>query len=175
MTTTSEIAPPTRAANEQLVPDQSTKLPKTRIGEELPLFCERCGYSLHGLPMSRCASCTVLQFHCPECGHHQPINTLRPAFQRILGRLRAALLIVLVIVQLNVVFWPLLGWVVMGDEWSHTRDYTKGTNQRGEIVPARMTIEMIVAFMIFGLAYGAVARMMLLRWARGWAVGVVLA
>jgi hypothetical protein len=149
----------------------------------LPVFCERCGYSLNALPQVRCQHCAILQFHCPECGHHQPINTLRPAFQRMLGRLRAALLVVLVILQLNVVFWPLFGWVGMGAEWSYARDYSaasasagsSGTRTRGEIVPARLSIEMMVAFMLFGLGYGAVARMMLLRWRRGWMVGVVLA
>jgi len=62
---------------------------KPRLGEELPVFCERCGYSLHGSPRLRCACCAILHFACPECGHHQPINTLRPAVQRVLGRLRA--------------------------------------------------------------------------------------
>src|SRR5688500_3369986 len=62
---------------------------QARLGEELPIFCERCGYSLNGLPQLRCGACSVLHFSCPECDHHQPINTLRPAFQRILGRLRA--------------------------------------------------------------------------------------
>src|SRR4051812_1115331 len=66
-----------------------TGRPKVRLGEELPIFCEKCGYSLHGLPQGRCERCTILQFHCPECGHHQPINTLRPAAQRMLGRIRA--------------------------------------------------------------------------------------
>ena len=152
-----------------------TPLPRTRLGEELPIFCERCGYSLHGLPMSRCDRCTILQFHCPECGHRQPINTLRPAFQQLLGRVRAAFLAFLVLVQLNVVFWPLMGWVGMGVEWPYTRDYSAGTGQRGLIIPARLSVEMLVSFMMFGLAYGAVARMMLLRWRRGWAVGLVLA
>ena len=175
MTTTSDAAPPTRAANGQLVPDPSLGGPKTRIGEELPIFCERCGYSLHGLPMSRCDHCTLLQFHCPECGHHQPINTLRPAFQRLLGRMRAAFLAVLVLVKLNVVFWPLIGWVGMGVEWPYTRDYSAGSRTRGDYIPARLSIEMLVAFMMFGLAYGAVARMMLLRWRRGWVVGLPLA
>jgi hypothetical protein len=176
MITTDDVAPSTRAANGQLVEDPATKLPKTRIGEELPIFCERCGYSLNGLPQTRCQHCTVLQFHCPECGHHQPINTLRPAFQQLLGRVRAAFLALLVLVQLNVVFWPLMGWVGMGVEWPYRMDYSAaGPRGRGEPRPAPLTIEMLVAFMMFGLAYGAVARMMLLRWRRGWAVGLVLA
>ena len=72
----------------------STLLPaKVRLGEELPVFCERCGYSLHGLGQLRCERCNILHFHCPECGHQQPINTLRPAFQTILGKIRALFLV----------------------------------------------------------------------------------
>ena len=175
MTTTTDAEPASSSGNARVDAPPALDLPKTRIGEELPIFCERCGYSLHGLPMSRCDRCTILQFHCPECGHRQPINTLRPAFQQILGRMRAAFLAALVVVKLNIVFWPLFGWVGMGVEWPYTRDYSGGPNSRGELVPARMTVEMIVAFMLFGLAYGAVARMMLLRWRRGALVGLVLA
>src|SRR5918993_3377175 len=69
--------------------DAAPRPPRIPLGAELPIFCERCGYSLNALPQVRCEHCTVLQFHCPECGHHQPINTLRPAMQRTLGRLRA--------------------------------------------------------------------------------------
>src|SRR4051794_15707828 len=77
----------------------SAALPARRIplGEELPIFCERCGYCLHGMAQHVCESCTIRQFHCPECGHHQPINTLRPAAQKLLGRVRAFFLTLSVI------------------------------------------------------------------------------
>src|SRR5947208_322948 len=88
-----------------------------KLGEELPIFCERCGYSLNGLPQSRCADCKILHFHCPECGHRQPINTLRPAAQRILGRLRALWLCFAVLFKLNFFGWLLFAWVAMGVEW----------------------------------------------------------
>src|SRR6266550_6330174 len=89
-----------------------------RLGEELPVFCERCGYSLHGLPQTRCEHCTLLQFHCPECGHHQPINTLRPAAQTILGRIRGGWLTLVILFKLNLFGWLLFAWVVMGAAWS---------------------------------------------------------
>src|SRR5215510_1699223 len=81
-----------------------------RLGEELPIFCERCGYSLLGLPQSRCADCKILHFHCPECGHRQPINTLRPAAQRIIGRLRALWLCLVMFFKLNFFGWLLFAW-----------------------------------------------------------------
>src|SRR5688500_9440321 len=167
MTTTTDAETVSSIGNARVDVPRALDLPKTRIGEELPIFCERCGYSLHGLPMSRCDHCTILQFHCPECGQRQPINTLRPAFQQILGRMRAAFLAVLVLIKLNIVFWPLFGWVGMGAEWPYTYDHARGGSGSSPLVPARLTIEMVVAFMLFGLAYGAVARMMLLRWRRG--------
>src|SRR5438045_8264320 len=90
-----------------------------KLGEELPVFCERCGYSLHGLEQTRCEHCTVLQFHCPECGHHQPINTLRPAFQAMLGRWRAAWLAMLVTIK--ILFFGLMCfvWAGMGAGWAY--------------------------------------------------------
>src|SRR5687768_3379600 len=94
-------------------------LPKPRLGEELPIFCERCGYSLNGLPQTRCDHCTILQFHCPECGHHQPINTLRPAAHRILGRLRATAIGWSLFFKLNFFGWLLFAWGAMGTEWSY--------------------------------------------------------
>ena len=90
--------------------------PRVRLGEELPIFCEKCGYSLHGLPQARCERCTVLHYVCPECNHHQPINTLRPAAQRILGRIRAFALGVWVLLKLNYFGWLLFAWFVMGTE-----------------------------------------------------------
>src|SRR5215207_2089907 len=89
------------------------------LGEELPIFCERCGYSLHGLTQVRCDHCAVLQFHCPECGHHQPINTLRPAVQAALGRVRAWVLGLLVLVRIAYFIPVLIGWAAAGSEWTY--------------------------------------------------------
>ncbi len=160
-------------------------VPKPRLGEELPIFCERCGYSLNGLPQSRCDHCTILQFHCPECGHHQPINTLRPAFQRTLGRLRACALALIVFVKLNFFGWLLFAWFMMGAEsaYEHDWDAAKTVVVNGQVVqkgdyrriPMRMEPEVALAVSLLGFAFGAVARMLLLRWPRAYAVGLVLA
>ncbi|MGH7177489.1 MAG: hypothetical protein ACREJC_08935, partial [Tepidisphaeraceae bacterium] len=155
--------------NETLIdrssPDSTARA--VRLGEELPIFCEKCGYSLHGLSPSRCGACNILQFHCPECGHHQPINTLRPAFQLILGRMRGMWLAATVAFKIALTGLPLFGWIGMGVEWSHTWN----GSQR---VPRALDLEEAVAFVIFGFIYGLVPRMLLLRWRSGWFVGVGL-
>jgi hypothetical protein len=164
-----------------------------RLGEELPVFCERCGYSLHGLPQTRCEQCGVLHFACPECNHHQPINTLRPAAQRILGRLRAWWLTVSVVFRIAYFGPLLLAWFVMGGEWCYRYDFSASRPvmvatttpsavpmpppvwRQPRLVTAEVTFEMVVAFVMFGLAFGLVSRMLLLRWRRGWLVGLALA
>ena len=176
------VAPPVVTPPVDALPARSRALAaqnKPYLGEELPIFCERCGYALHGLPQDRCERCTILHFTCPECGHHQPINTLRPAAQRILGRLRGFVLGLWVFVKLNFFGWLLFGWFGMGVEWSYR--YNPQRNPAGgpnawtyQFVPREVDIESSVAFAIFALAFGMVGRMMLLRWRRGWAVGAVL-
>jgi hypothetical protein len=156
------------------------------LGEELPIFCERCGYSLHGLPHVRCERCTLLQFHCPECGHRQPINTLRPAAHRIIGRVRAVVLAIIVFLKLMFFGWLLFGWLMVGVEYSYQRrwDGNRTVVVNGQVVQRggamtyatmRLQLEVLIALGLFGIAFGAVGRMLLLRWPRGYAVGLVLA
>lgn len=109
-----------------------------RLDEELPLFCERCGYALHGLPQARCGHCGILHFACPECGYHQPINTLRPTFQRILGRVRGLFLVLWVIFKLNYFGWLLFAWFAMGVEWSYEYNWNmRGGRERVLAAPDR--------------------------------------
>jgi hypothetical protein len=145
-----------------------------KLGEELPIFCERCGYSLHGLPQCRCEACTLLHFVCPECSHRQPINTLRPAFQRILGRVRAAFLVAVVFFKINWFGWLLLAWFFMGGEWSYTYNYRAATGV-ARLQARQIDLESMLAFALFGLPFGLVSRMLLLRWRRGILIGALLA
>jgi hypothetical protein len=165
--------------------------PRARLGEELPVFCEKCGYHLHGLPVQPCSACNVLSLHCPECGHHQPVNTLRPAFQKILGRIRAFLIALMVILRVNFFLWLLVGWAAMGTDWTY--QYVPDSRAEGlripgpdnaaavhqvsvlhyELIPTNF--EQALGFGIFALGFGLVGRMLLLRWKRGWLVGLVLA
>jgi hypothetical protein len=146
-------------------PQQQPK--RVKLGEELPIFCERCGYSLHGATQLRCDHCTLLHFQCAECGHRQHINTLRPAVARWLGRMRAATLGFAVFFKLNYFGWLLFAWGVMGYEvlshvfWSPAR--------------REMEFEVVVAIVCFGLGFGLFGRMLLLKWKRSWAIGVALA
>jgi hypothetical protein len=157
--------------------DQPTRSPPKaaipRLGEELPIFCEKCGYSLHGLPQSRCDHCEILQFICPECGHRQPINTLRPTFQRLLGRVRAVLLVGVVFFKLNYFGWLAFAWFAMGVEWTYVyRNYGGNTYQ---LTLRDLSLEMGICFMMLAIPYALVGRMLLLRWRRGALVGLALA
>jgi hypothetical protein len=146
----------------------------SKLGEELPIFCERCGYSLHGLPQVRCEQCGVLQFHCPECNHHQPINTLRPAFQRALGRLRAAWLVFWVVFKLNFFGWLLFAWALVGAEGFVDHTYSSMWGGR-ELVSRDFTEEAATATALFALPFAIIGRLFLLRWRSPLRVGLVLA
>lgn len=136
------------------------------------MFCERCGYSLHGLAQIRCASCRVLHFACPECGHHQPINTLRPAVQRMLGRLRAGGLALIVLFKINFFFWVLFGWAAFGSELGYS--YRSNSYGSAEYGTAIYDFEVVLGVILFSTAFGAVGRMFLLRWRRGVLVGLTM-
>src|SRR4051812_6651399 len=148
---------------------------RTRLGEELPIFCEQCGYALHGLPQARCERCAILQFACPECGHHQPINTLRPAAQRVLGRVRACALALWVFFKANFFFWLLVAWFAAGGEQAYRynpyRDPTQPNQWKYQLSPQEVNFETAVPFGIFAVLFGMFGRMLLLRWRRGWIVG----
>lgn len=152
----------------------------TRLGEELPLFCEKCGYNLNGLSQIICGHCSIRHFHCPECGHHQPINTLRPAFQHLLGRLRAAWLILLMLWKIAFFGAAMVVFGVLGGEWLYRYDYRQamvagGAALNQSVIRIReVDFESLVIFAIFAFCYGVIGRMMLLRWRRGVIVGFVL-
>jgi hypothetical protein len=169
--------------------EAGASLPTRRIplGEELPIFCERCGYCLHGMAQQVCERCTIRQFHCPECGHHQPINTLRPAAQKMLGRIRAFFLTLSVIFKINFFGWLLFAWVMMGFEWSYGYNRGQAYSVNSGVVtssraysyrhgfgPREADVGQIMAFALFGLFFGMASRMLLLRWRRGFKIGLIL-
>jgi hypothetical protein len=180
--TPAAVSDPTRASGAEL------SVRKIALGEELPIFCEKCGYALHGLPQQVCQHCTIRQFKCPECGHHQPINTLRPAAQKIFGRMRAAMLAFSVFFKLNFFGWLLVAWVAMGVNWSYEYHYERAYstrtvggsrggpyyNRTADLRPRELDVEEMAAFSTFALAFGVFGRMLLLRWRRGYAVGLTL-
>ena len=139
-----------------------------KLGEELPIFCENCGYSLNALPSIRCEHCQILQFVCPECGHHQPINTLRPAVQRVIGRVRAGWLAGMVFFKLNFFGWLLFAWGGMGAAWSYQYMYSGYGNPT-------YNFDMILGFTCFAMPFAMVGRMLLLRWRSGALIGLFLA
>ncbi|MDQ3440550.1 MAG: hypothetical protein M3478_09405, partial [Planctomycetota bacterium] len=170
--TTTASAPPFPPRTESIRTGEtnaSVAMQRVPLGAELPLFCERCGYSLNALPQVICEHCAIRQFHCPECGHHQPINTLRPALQRTLGRMRAFTVGAIAFVKLNWFCWHLFFWVIMGFEWAYNWNRYTGNQE-----PLWPTFEAVLAFTIYGTVIGFGSRLMLLRWRSGALVGVVL-
>jgi hypothetical protein len=143
----------------------------SRLGEELPIFCERCGYSLNGLTQIRCERCEVLHFACPECNHHQPINILRPAVQRALGRLRALGPAWIVFVKINYFFWPLFAWGALGTGIAYDWRYN---SNGGYGMQAGFENEGGIGIFLFAMAYAIIGRMLLLRWRHGLLIGLVL-
>jgi hypothetical protein len=146
---------------------------------ELPLFCESCGYSLHALPPRRCGHCTLLHFRCPECGHQQPLMTIRPAVHKMLSRIRLAGLLLWVFFKLNFFGWLLFAWAAMGAEWSFRYDWSsRASNQARSTAPPfiarEVDLEAFLAFSLFAFAFGLIGRMLLLRWRSSALVGVSL-
>jgi hypothetical protein len=96
----------------------------------------------------------------------------------VLGRVRAFVLGVWVFFKLNFFGWLLFAWFGMGAAWSYQgrshRDPLNPNNWIYQLLPRPVDLEAVVAFTIFGLAFGMFGRMLLLRWRRGWAVGAVL-
>ena len=153
-------------------------------GDELPLFCEQCGYALHGLPQSRCDHCRILHFACPECGHHQPINTLRPAIQRDLATLRCLVLGLWAAVKVSFFVWLLIAWFAVGKARSYLgRHFPVGPfgadgvpqSWAYHLTPRPLDADAIVSVALLGFGFGLLGRMLLLRWRRDWVVGLGLA
>src|SRR5206468_13025001 len=65
-------SPPLSAA---AAPEAGGRL-RVRLGDELPIFCEKCGYSLHRLPLVRCEMVAVIHYVFPEFSDIQPIKYL---------------------------------------------------------------------------------------------------
>lgn len=159
-------------------PTRPTAWLRPSLADELPVFCEKCGYSLHGLPQARCERCDVLHFQCPECGHHQAINTLRPVFQRLIGRLSAMLTVVMLLFRVNFFGWLLFAWFAMGVEFAYYMPYEYAYTYSDRVPAERvfmLSSEALLAFGAFAVAFGFVGRMLLLRWRLSLGVGVVLA
>jgi hypothetical protein len=167
---TTSVAPGTTAP-----PREAPPMPRgPRLGEELPIFCERCGYSLNGIPQIRCDRCEVLHFACPECNHHQPINTLRPAVQRALGRLRALGLALIVFLKVNIFFWSLFAWGALGTAIAYEYDYSGPSGGR---VYRQQDVqnEGVIIIFLWAMVFAMVGRMLLLRWRRGALVALAIA
>ncbi len=90
--------------------------------------------------------------------------------------------------KLNVVFWLLFAWGAMGYEWSYSYAQTGQVVRTMNVVgqppqvyrrytqqPRPLDWESMLAFALLALPTGMVVRMVLLRWRRGYLVGLILA
>ncbi len=162
--------------NDELVPQMGADVSPTgnvkprRLGDELPLFCERCGYNLNGLPICRCSTCTVLHFRCPECNHHQPINTLRPAVHNVLGRARAVYLSLYILLCLNYFGWTAFAFLMITASYSHISRSILNSGW-----PAEVEQDAYIASGVWCAIFGFVGRLLLIRWKHGLLVSLGLA
>jgi hypothetical protein len=107
---------------------------------------------------------------------------------------RGAWLILVVFIKFNFFIWTLVAWAGMGHEWSYQFDWEAYQQQQATIAAqqranpktplafsapplklASMDWEAIFGWGLFGLAWGGVARMFLLRWRHGHNIGPILA
>lgn len=154
--------------------------------ETWPLFCERCGHTLVGLPHARCGGCGILHFACPECGGRQPLNTVRPAAQRIAARVRSFFLMGTLLLRVGLLLAAFASAMALGYEASY--EYRSLTNVRSRPQPMPQPgwtygygprpfrwDEGEVAGVVFAAAVGLAGRMMLLRFRAGWLPALGLA
>jgi hypothetical protein len=87
-----------------------------------------------------------------------------------------------VIMKLAFFAFLCFAWAAMGAEWSYQYHSVPQTQAPAagrrtyyyEMRPSPLSYEMFLGFGLLGFAYGAVSRMLLLRWRRGYFVGVSL-
>ncbi len=107
------------------------------------------------------------------------------------GHLRSRFL---VFIKINFFAWITVAWIGMGHTWSYEYDYSRAQMSfnspsvvagqppakktrafRSEAYfPREIDMEVMFAFGLSALAYGAFGRMFLLRWRKGWRVGLVM-
>jgi hypothetical protein len=150
------------------------------LGNEVAVFCEKCGYCLNGSPPIRCEHCSILHFRCTECNHVQTLNVLQPVLKTWLGRLGKGWQVFTVLCKIAIFAYLLIGWFVLGYELSYQRQWQY--DLRGnpiynsyQLKSLEYDIGFVIGAFCFGLLYGMFARMLLMRWKRSLYVGYWLA
>jgi len=93
-----------------------------------------------------------------------------------------------VLFKLNLIGWTLFGWVVAGHDGAYHFQWLQDQLKQNQSPKAQninayidwwtmrgLELDTVLPLGIGALAFGMVCRMALLRWKRGWIVGVVLA
>jgi hypothetical protein len=84
--------------------------------DDLPVFCEKCGYHLNALPATVCPACAMVGLRCPECGHRQHANSARPAVIRAIGRLRGVFLVLAALMRTTLCGVVAMIWAAAGTD-----------------------------------------------------------
>lgn len=154
------------------------ELKRTVLSEELPLFCDGCGYSLHGQQQIVCSECGLRHFHCPECGKRQSINTWRPAAFRTFGRLRMMGLWIVVIIKLALMATMVMVTIALASDLSRSlREPFLGQFNRSSFYYSIRSpnVAQTVVMIVVAALVAATARMLFLRFRSGFLVGVAFA
>lgn len=77
---------------------------------ETDLFCEHCGYNLHGQGVIRDERLGIMVCRCPECGRFHPAAYRTTAPSLWLGRLASGLLLLWILIILAAFFFAGLGF-----------------------------------------------------------------
>ena len=76
---------------------------------ETDLFCEQCGYNLHGQIVTRDPRLGFMVCRCPECGRFHPAGHRTTAASLWRSRLAAGLLLLWILIVLTAWFFATLG------------------------------------------------------------------
>jgi len=96
---------------------------------ETDLFCEHCGYNLHGQPVNRDERLGILICRCPECGRFHPAGHRTTATSVWLSRFAAAFLGVWTLIVIAVV---ILATILFGAiTFVHFDEFTEGVQVAG--------------------------------------------
>lgn len=97
--------------------------PKRAAHLETDVFCERCGYNLHGQPVERDPRLGLMVCRCPECGGWHAAGRGITSASLWLARLATLVLFLWVLIVLFAIFWLCMGFgavqVTHVDEFSY--------------------------------------------------------
>jgi len=158
-----------------------SQIPAIKLGEEMPIFCRRCGAVLHGMEVVACEKCALPHFHCPQCGNDELVHTLRPAVAPVANRAALAGLTLWVGCKILFFLWFFFVCWALSLKLSYrlVRTASFSTHLHWQDMyhyqPLEINLGVMLACGICGFLFGGVGRLLLLGWRKGIYVGLTLA